>query len=455
LIDSGNLAWADWAYAREEMLRFLGSLPANERVGLYVMKALGFQVMEEETVDHALLASKLRKWMPSPQDVARAQEEETHNRQLFDTVRSAADLQCVNGNLCDDPETSNPLDLQLRDKGSNPGRDALPILAGVARHLAAIPGHKNLVWVSSDNVLADWTDRAVSSDKGTKRLDELVLHAQEVLNQAHVSVYPLDASQLEGSTVEPSLQALSVGLDPGSMGPPPPRGFPGRIIAQGQQDVHPIQAPIQELAEATGGRSFPRSGEIAAHLNQVVAEGRASYLLGFTPDAPADDQYHLLTVKVTARSGITLRYRTGYLYSKEPATLKERFRQAVWQPLDVNEIAVSAIPVIEATGSALELTIATNDLALKQQDDRRMDKLDIFLVQRDEQGLHARITGQTFGLALKSGTYQEALAEGVSFKQLLEKKQGVSAVRVVVVDENSGRMGSVTVPAAGLLPKPR
>jgi len=66
--------------------------------------------------------------------------------------------------------------------GSNPGRDALSIILGVSRHLAAIPGHKTLVWVTSDNVLADWTTQAApKQEQGNRIIDSLALQAQETL----------------------------------------------------------------------------------------------------------------------------------------------------------------------------------------------------------------------------------------------------------------------------------
>jgi VWFA-related protein len=453
LIDAGNLAWADLTYARGEMLRFLRALPANERVGLYVTRVPGFQVLEEGTIDHAALASKLSQWAPTAQELARAQEAEQRNRQQFDTVLNPTDLQSVNGNIDMAPDTATGVDPNLRDNGSNPGRGALSILAGVARHLAAIPGHKNLVWVTSDNVLADWTNQAVASDKGSKHIEGFVLRAQEALNDAHVSVYPLDASQLETNAIDPSLQNRNVELSRSVTAPPGPQSggaAPGRVAAQMQQDVHPIQAAIQEMAEATGGHVFRRSGDIASNLTEVVADGRAAYLLGFTPDAPADDQYHPLTVKLAGRRGVTLRYRTGYEYSKEPTSLKERLRQAIWQSLDVSEIAVSANRVAASEGATVKLNIATTDLALKQQDQHWLDKLDIFLVQRDDEGQHARITGQTLTLTLKPATYERLLQEGIPFDQFIEKLQDAGSVRIVVVDENSGRMGSVTIPVAFL-----
>jgi VWFA-related protein len=453
LIDAGNLAWADLTHARQEMLKFLRALPADQRAGIYVLKANGFQILAEGTADHALLASKLREWMPGAQDLAQAQEMEQRNRQAFDEVRSPTDLQFVNGNSGSAQETASPVDPKLRDDGSHSGRDALalPVLIGVAQHLGAIPGHKNLVWVTSDNVLADWTDKAVSSDKGMKHIDGMTLRAQEALNDAHVSIYPLDASQVETMAIDPSLKNANIELAPGISGPPPVQGGAektGRMTAEMQQDLHPIQIAIRDMATATGGRAVPRAGDMAAELGRVVEDGRAAYLLSFTPGAPADNQYHMLTVKVATRRDVRLRYRTGYQYASEPSTLKDRFRQAIWQPLDVNEIAVTANPVGASAGATLRINIATKDLALKLQDGRWVDKLDIFVVEREDDGLHARIAGQTLGLALKPPTYQSLQGEGIPFEQHIERKQDMGSLRIVVVDENSGRMGSVTVPAS-------
>ncbi|MFZ0747429.1 MAG: VWA domain-containing protein [Terracidiphilus sp.] len=450
LIDANNLAWADLTYAREQIQRFLQKIPDSELVGIYVQTGRAFQVLVEGTADHALLASTLRKWMPDAQDLARAQEEEQRNRQQFDYVLHPADLQSVNGNIDTVPDTATGTDPKLRDYGSNPASGSMSILARIAQHLASIPGHKNLVWVSSDNVLANWRDQAVGADKGSKHIEGFVLRAQEALNDAQVSLYPLDASQLETMAVDPGLENPSIKLAPGVTAPPPPQGgsqATGRAAAELQQDIHPVQVAIQEMAEATGGRIFRRSGNIAANLDSVVEDARATYLLGFTPDAPADDQYHRLTVKVTGRRGVKLRYRTGYLYSKEAATLKDRFRQAIWQPLDANEVALTAHLSAAYSGATLRLNIGINDLALELQGERWKDKLDIFVVHRDEDGHHARIAGRTLVLALQPATYKSLLETGVPFEQFVERTQDTGSIRIVVVDENSGRIGSVTFPS--------
>ena len=227
----------------------------------------------------------------------------------------------------------------------------------------------------------------------------------------------------------------------------------GRNTAEMQQDVHGIQGTMRQLAEGTGGRAIGRSGDITSALNSVVQDAVATYLLSFSPDTAADDQYHLLTVRLTTRRGVTLRYRTGYFYAKEATTLKERFQRAMWQPVDLNEIAVSAYPAASAGGVALKLNIATSDLALKQDHDRLVDRLDLFLIQRDRDEVHARVTGQSLGLALLPATYQKLLAQGLPFEQVIPQVQDAGSLRIVVVDGNSGRMGSITVPAGFMMGK--
>jgi VWFA-related protein len=179
LIDESHIAWPDMSHARQEILKFLATVAPGERVGLYSMTALGFRVLQEITTDHAALTAKLQKWVPEARSAALAQEEETRNRQSFNEVHGTADLNSVNGNFADVPDAEQTVDPQLRTMGSNPARAALLILRMVARHLSAVTGHKNLVWVSSDNVFADWQSQQVAIDKSPKQVDSFAMHAQK------------------------------------------------------------------------------------------------------------------------------------------------------------------------------------------------------------------------------------------------------------------------------------
>lgn len=458
LIDEAHIAWPDMSHARQEILKFIGTLSPTERVGVYTMTAIGFRVLQEITTDHAQITAKLNKWMPDARSAALAQEEETRNRQSFNEVHSTADLNSVNGNFADVPDAQQTVDPILRTMGSNPARASLIILRMIGRHLSAITGHKNLVWVSSDNVFADWQSNQVAIDKSPKQVDSFAMHAQEAMNDAHVAVYPMDVSQLETSAISADIRTRNVELNQAAADMASQNGGsvatnlnPGRNLAEMQQDLHPIQGPIRMVADATGGRIIRRAGDLAAALTGVVEDGHATYLVSFAPQGPADDQYHTITVKLTGQhKGLTLRYRTGYLYAKEPSTLKDRFQQAVWRPLDVSEIAVTASTTTQSPGAQLKLGIMAADLGLQQQAGLWMDKLDIFFIQRDDAGLHAQVEGQTLGLRLKPSTYQKLLSAGVPFDHSVQLQKGMASLRVLVVDENSGRMGSVTIPGSSL-----
>jgi VWFA-related protein len=471
LIDESHIAWADLSNARQQMLKFLKAAPPDARIGLYIITPFGFKVLKEITSDHAAIMARLEKWMPTAQAVSQAQEEEVRNRQQFNEVQNVSDLGSVNGNLADTPDGGSPVDPQLLTMGDNPARASLIILGGVARHLSAVPGHKSLIWISSDNVFADFRDQAVGIDKSSKYIDSYALHAQEAMNDAHVAVYPFDVSQLEGAAITADMQhrnveltqagqdsaalALAGAAASGRGGSAPGGGggrdmTPGRVTAEMNQDLHPIQGPIRQVADATGGRTIRRAGDMAAEMAEVTAEGNSSYMISFRPDTNADNQYHNLTVKLNGKRGLSARYRTGYFYAQEPATLKERFQQAVWLPTDANEVAVTAGVDKMESGANVKIDIAAGDLGMEERAGRWMDKLDIFFIQRDDAGIHAQVEGQTLGLRLKPATYQRLLPSGVPFEHEVRLRPGTASLRVLVVDENSGRMGSVTIPAEAL-----
>lgn len=468
LLDESHIAFADLNYARGQMLKFLSALPASERIGLYSLSGLGFRVLVELTSDHSAVAARLREFLPTAQSVSEAQEEEQRNRQQFASVHNVADLNSVNGNHTDVPDAEQAVDPELLSMGSNPARASLIILAQVARHLAAIPGHKSLVWVSSDNVLADWRDQSAGIDKSPRTIEVYAVRAQEAMNDAHAAVYPFDVSQLEAGGVGADLQhsnvqleqaaaenaatAASAGAAGGSGSASNRDTGVGRISAQMSQDLHPIQGPVRQLAEATGGRTLRRSGDLAAELSGIAQDRRATYQVSFSPQGPADDRYHAVTVKLSRRRGVTLRYRTGYLFNKEPLSLKERFRQAVWTPTETGEIGVTASVEAHGADPAIHLTISAADLGMQQQAGHWMDKLDVFFIQRDDAGIRAKLDGQTLGLRLKPETYQKSLAEGIPFQHSVDMRPGMASIRVLVVDENSGRMGSVTIPRSALQP---
>ncbi|MFP5204233.1 MAG: VWA domain-containing protein, partial [Acidobacteriota bacterium] len=462
LFDATSLPFADFTRTREQLLRFFARLPAAEQAGLYVRAGQGFNVLAEAGAEHAALTSALRQWKPDAAVLARAQEQSSRSLGPLNLADNPAGV--PNGytvglsspNPVLDFPGGNPepaAGLPLQPPGGDSTRKALTALAAVAVHLGAVPGHKNLVWIAGESVLSGWTVH----EPGGADLDSLAARIQEALNDAHVSLYPLNASPPAMAPIDNLLPNES-----GSMGASARNVNPAsqlndavpRTPAAMRSDLRPIQVAIRQIAQATGGQAFERSNNLNAALKSAIDDGNAAYLLSFAPQTPPDNTYHRLTVEVPARRGIRLRYRTGYLFSKEPSTLQDRFRKAVWQPLDETGIALTARPLAASQGAAVTLEIAAGDLDLAQQDGRRTGRLDIFLVQRDDVRMDAQVKEQTLALNLKPETYRQALRDGIHFDQYIGESQNTGAIRIIVVDENSGRLGSVTLPSGFATGKP-
>lgn len=463
LLDESHLAWKDLASARTETLKFLQRLQPNERVALYTMDDTGFHVLMEMTDDHAALAAKLAAWTPRARAVAMGQQDEQRNRQQIDTVRNMSDLNSVNGNSIEVPDAMTSTDPQLRDFGANPAASALLVLTAIARHLAPVPGHKSLIWISGDSVLVDWRDQAVGLEKQSKHLDHIADVTGEALNDAHVSVYALDATAVEAGGVDASLKNRNVELtqaaqDVANLPGAAPSQMAGRNMTDGrvtanmQQDLHPIQEPMRRVAESTGGKAIRKASDLGGSLDSIQNDTRATYLASFTPDSTPDDSFHTLTLKVPGRRGLVLRYRTGYLFKKESADVNAKFQDAVWRPVDPAEIGLSAKIVAHTPVAKVQLKIAVKDLTLEQQGERWTGNVDVFLVQREEYGGHAESSGESIKLNLKQSTYDGMLTTGFAYQRALNMKPKMSSLRLIVFDENSGRIASVTLPAAAFQP---
>jgi VWFA-related protein len=424
----------------------------------------GFHVIQDVTQDHMLLTAKLTAWAPSAASISQAQELDRRNFQQFDTVHSATDLNTVNGNYTQTPDTFQTSDPELRQLGDNPLRQSLEGMVVLARHFSSVPGHKSLVWVSGDSALVDWEDRALKNEKGKSNLDSIFNHAREELNEAHISLYAVDATQIQGGAIDSSLQNRNVQLNQASMdnaslyGAGPARdSTPGRITGQAQTDTRGIQGPVRELVESTGGKAFNRGTELAKTLGGIEEDSQALYEVGFDPDTPPDGKFHTLQLKIPGRKDVRLRYRTGYLYAQELTNTKERFQQAVWSPQEASAVSLTAeaVPTDDAAEpSTVKLRIALKGLDLEPGAGGRWeDKLYIFVAQRDDATQKAEVSGDTLRLSLKQESYDSGMPAGIPYHRDVAIKSKLGTVRIIVVDGNSGKMGSVTLPASALRTK--
>ncbi len=463
LLDDSHLPFVAMNQARQQVQQFLETARPGTRFALYAIDEHGFRVIQDVTEDPALVRKKLAAWTPSAAATAQAQALDRRDLQQFDTVHHAVDLNSVNGNYTEVPDYIETTDPELRLLGDNPQRQLLEGIQALARHFAAVSGQKSLALISGDSALGDWEDRAVGMEKGSRTLEPALLHAREALNEAHIALYVIDASQNAGGSVDSSIEFRNVELIQGSTDNNGPAGAsagrnltPGRLTGQMQANAHGIDAPVRALAEATGGLAVRRGTDLSKTLSQIETDEAATAELSFEPPSPPDDTLHTITIKIPDRKGLKLRYRASYMDAAQPAlSPRQQLQQAIWSPEDATGIGLTVTSSVDPDGVMLRLRIALRGLDLRPPTNgasggaasRWTDQLYIFVAARSDGTRQAQISGDTLALNLLPATYQSGMPAGIPYKRTLKLPSKLATVRVIVIDRNSGRMGSVTLPA--------
>ena len=194
-----NTAVDDQPAAREQLLKFMRSKPLGTRFAIFVLSD-GLYLVQGFTEDRNSLVSAVDPKTPH-----------SHIPRIF-----------------------------LYAENSQPYLSATRALINIARFLADLPGHKNVIWLSASfpsSVLP-------SSDPSTEGMsaNEEIKEAIDTLARGQIAVYPVD---VRGTVVTHMKTAPVIG--PG-----------GGAMATGS-DSHALNAAYmteEELAHATGGRAF-------------------------------------------------------------------------------------------------------------------------------------------------------------------------------------------------------
>ena len=194
--------------------------------------------------------------------------------------------------------------LQLR------ARYTLDALNQLARYMSNLPGRKNLIWFSGSfpiNILPDpdlenpFAIVASAEDEFRETVD--------LLSRSEVTVYPIDA---RGLMTEPMMNASNSG----SSSMRTPGGF-AKSSAKFFQQTADEHGTMNAMAQATGGKAFENTNDLARAVGQAINAGSNYYTVAYAPtNRDWNGAYRKIQVKVD-KPGVTLAYRRGY-YADDP-----------------------------------------------------------------------------------------------------------------------------------------
>ena len=434
LLDGLNTKFEDMAYARQQIIKFLGQLQPQDRVGLYTLTTK-LTILHDFTSDAAPLLRALERYKGHSSTALVGAEFEPADTGvdqidafLDDANQRVADFYTINR-----------------------ARQTARALEAIANHVARLPGRKNLIWVSGGfPFYIGFGDVPASSTQGPTTFNEDVERAARALNDANLAVYPVDARGLIGPhSANPSLSAASRG----------PAGRRGAVPSAPR--ISPVRANFDTmniLADRTGGRAFYNTNDILGSIRRAIEDSRVTYVLGYYPShGQWDGKFHEMKVQVK-QPGLHLHFRRGYFaWPDTPLELKQRealLREAVASPLEATSLGlnvrVKPVDVPGARTLKTELEVYPRDITLEPQGDRWVGSLSLLYVQQGPDGHDVTGESKTLNLRLTRETYERVMKDGLVWNLDLPVADGAARLRIVVRDASSGSIGSVNIPLSKL-----
>lgn len=185
----------------------------------------------------------------------------------------------------------------------------LDALTEIGQFLTSIPGRKNLIWLSASfpaGILPDPTISvdSLGQDQSIRNYDPEIKQATDLLNLAHVAVYPVDARGLTTGTT------FSAAAPNGSF------DSSGTTLAKSISDTdtkkNVERSTMESIADGTGGHAFINTNDLQQAVDSAMLNGSTYYSLSYSPTNPNfDGSLRKISVKLK-QAGYTLSYRRSY-----------------------------------------------------------------------------------------------------------------------------------------------
>ncbi|MGA3090238.1 MAG: VWA domain-containing protein [Terriglobales bacterium] len=460
VLDLLNTRFADQAYARKDLLKYLTqSLDAREPTALYTLTRSGVQVIHDFTADPAVLVAALRTITgdtfqmvdrteggaaagPSGGESSKGRSGgakgggQTASGADPGSVQSEA--QRLQATLADTELNFQSFQQRLAITYTLEG------MQQVAQAVAGFPGRKSLLWAGGGFPfsVSDTTMQLAPAGRDTLS-DVLPLYEQtwQLLNDAQISLYPVDVK---------GLQVLTV--------PSPAARNPGRDYARHMSNRNlDTQATLQTFASMTGGRAYFNSNDLAKGFRDAVNDSAEYYMLGYYLDHSWNKPgWRKLAVKVK-RDHTEVRARSGYFVTHagtDPAPSRNHdLSSALQSPLDFTSLSLvlrwdKVEPGKDPDKKHVnyEMHLAP-DPALVNNGDNNHIALEFLAVAKTLEGQSADPPGgrkiDDHLTAEKAAAIRE---KGLVYSGSLDLVPGEYRVRFVVRDDLSGRVGSVAAP---------
>ena len=395
----GEVSRSNMSMARAQVVKFLAKVQPQDRVALYFLSNKIY-ILHDFTND----TTELLRAMDIIRDL---QMDQPNAAPAMDFA-----LNAPNSRMTDPGWAREGISRGTEVDKTNRVKQSAAAFEAIAKHLAGIPGRKNLIWISGGFPFLIYTV------VGPLSFDSQISAAARVLSGANVAVYAVDARGL-------------------TVGKPDP------------QTVNTMTV----LADRTGGRVLHNTNDLSGAIRTAIDDSRVTYVLSYYPDHNKwNGDFREIKVKVN-RPGVEVRARRGYFATPDMAasakSKEEIMVEAAKNPIESAALGmdVQADPVDVAGARQIktEIKIDPAQMQIAKAGDRWMDSVDVKWVQVAADGRVLASTSQTFDLNIPEADYENVLRKGLTFSGNVKLVKDATDVRIVARDAGNGSVGTVNV----------
>jgi VWFA-related protein len=327
-------------------------------------------------------------------------------------------------------------------------RFTIDALRELVSSLAGLPGRKAILHVSDGLPMIPAEDVFYAVEQGfqrtgaltrvysfdaSRRFEELAAHA----NANRVSFYTIDASGLE---VYSSADAQTFQADRA-----------GGAALVDRIRVQNTQAPLQLLAEQTGGKAIINQNRVAGSLEDVAKDFRTYYSLGYTPGHSGSGRFYTIEVKLKDKSrDLVVRHRAGYRDKPAATQMSDGVLAALKFPYYSNPLALTLTfdrGSPREDGNVLvpvQVRVPMRALTLVPRGDRYEANAKLYLAAMDDQGWISEVQETDLPIRIAQADLGAALDRDYVYTVQVLLRSGEQKIAVGLRDEIAANHSFVT-----------
>ena len=456
LVDGINTQVRYQAQVHEQMLKMLRQLPPNVPVAIFLMGDR-LRMLQGFTTNHALLQKVLAK------------------------SESATGQQLGHLNPMDDRNAAG--NLLYGFEGTGAGGDVAGMIAAaqefdqllysanmterftrtydvflsIARSLAGYPGRKNVLWLSTSFPLTlnSFMQHSVMAQRDLARLNywKQMQVLDSALSDANIAIYPVNIGGVRG------LQVYSAAARPANPYATSATWVDGRRVigaASRQMEMRNVeQDTMHAIAKDTGGKVCAGNNDLAKCVAKAVSDSSDFYEISYYPNSGHwNGEYRRIFVKVKEH-GARLSYRHGYYATPagkpDPVTQANEMQNDCGDLLNATAIAFSAKTLPSKTKGRLVFQLKIDPSALTfilAPNGEQILNLEVGVCTYNRRGWTQHLMAYPLSVGLGAEAYSTLVNGGHLLDAIYVPKPAPSAVRVIVKDVISGKIGSIYIRTA-------